>query len=88
MCVCVYVCVCKREREYVWGGGEGHYVHWEDYAMGSKDSSVVRALDSRLKGHGFESLHEQQDNFLLQGQLSVLTLISVSVPPLCYCSST
>ena len=27
-------------------------------------------------------------NFLLQGRLSVLTLISVSVPPLCYHSST
>ena len=27
-------------------------------------------------------------NFLLQGQLSVLTLISVSVPPPCYRSST
>ena len=24
------------------------------------------------------------ENFLLQGQLSVLTLISISVPPLCY----
>ena len=53
----------------------------------SGDSSVVRAPDLRLKGHGFESLQEQQENFLVQAQLSVLTLISVSVPPLCYCSS-
>ena len=30
---------------------------------------------------GFESMQELQENFLLQGQLSVLTLISVSVPP-------
>ena len=51
------------------------------------DSSVVRAPDSWLKGRGFESLQEQRENFLLQGQLSVLTLISVSVPPPCYCSS-
>ena len=27
-------------------------------------------------------------NCLLQGQLSLLTLILVSVPPACYCSST
>ena len=43
--------------------------------------AVVRAPDSRLKNRGFESLSERQDNFLLQDQLSVLTLISVSVPP-------
>ena len=53
-----------------------------------RDSSVVRVLDSWSKGCRFESLQEQRDNFLLQGQLSVLTLISVSVPPQCYCSST
>ena len=51
------------------------------------DSSVVRVPDSWLKGRGFESLLERQDNFLLQGRLSVLTLISVSVPPPCYHSS-
>ena len=38
------------------------------------DSSVVRVPDSWLKGHGFESLQERQENFLLQGRLSVLTL--------------
>ena len=52
------------------------------------DSSVVRALDSWLKGPGFKSLWERRENFLLHGRLSVLTLISVSVPPLCYRSST
>ena len=55
---------------------------------GTGDSSVVRAPDSRSKGRGFESLLERRENFLLQGQLSVLTLISVSVPPPCYRSST
>ena len=55
---------------------------------GEGNSSVVRAPDSRLKGRGFESLLERRENFLLQGQLSVLTLISVSVPPPCYRSST
>ena len=44
------------------------------------NSSVARAPDSWLKGLGFESLLERRDNFLLQGQLSVLTLILVSVP--------
>ena len=33
-----------------------------------------------MKGRGFESLLERRENFLLQGRLSVLTLISVSVP--------
>ena len=52
------------------------------------DSSVVRAPDSWLKGRRFESLQERWENFLLQGQLSLLTLISVSVPPPCYRSIT
>ena len=55
---------------------------------GGGDSSVVRAPDSWLKGRGFESLLERRENFLLQGRLSVLTLISVSVPTPCYHSST
>ena len=58
------------------------------YTWGGGDSSVVRAPDSWLKGRGFESLLERRENFLLQGRLSVLTLISVSVPPPCYHSST
>ena len=52
---------------------------------GNVDSSVVRALDSP---DSFESLLEWRENFLLRGQLSVLTLISVSVAPPCYRSST
>ena len=55
---------------------------------GGGDNSVVRAPDSRLKGRGVESLLERRENFRLQGRLSVLTLISVSVPPPCYHSST
>ena len=38
------------------------------------DSLVVRAPESWLKGSGFESLQEWWENFLLQGQFSVLTL--------------
>ena len=56
--------------------------------IGSRDSSVVRVLDSWSKGPGFESRQEQWEKFILQGQLSVQALISVFVPPLCYCSST
>ena len=55
---------------------------------GGGDNSVVRAPDSWLKGRGFESLLERRENFLLRGRLSVLTLLSVSVPPPCYHSST
>ena len=37
-----------------------------------------RSPDARSIGFGFES---QQESFLLLGQVSVLALISVSVPP-------
>ena len=53
-----------------------------------EDRSVVRVPDLWLKGHRFESPQERQENFLLQGQLSVLTLNSVSVSCPCYRSST
>ena len=45
---------------------------------------MVRVPNSWLKGPRFKSLREWQENFLLQGQLSVVTLISVSIPPSCY----
>ena len=48
---------------------------------GGRGSPVVRAPDSWLKGYRFKSLQERWENFLLQGQLCVLTLISLSVPP-------
>ena len=55
--------------------------------IGRGDSSVVRALDLGSKGCRIESWPEQWENFLLQGQLSVLGSISVSIPPQCYCCS-
>ena len=57
-------------------------------SYGDGDSSVVRTPDLWLKGPGFKSLQGRWENFLLQGQLSVLTLISVSFPPPFYRSST
>ena len=48
---------------------------------------MVRVSDSSPKGHGFEFRKRRWENFLLQGQLPVLTPISVSVPPPCHCSS-
>ena len=65
----------------------GPEIGWKIAVWGG-DSSVVRAPDSWSKGRGFESLLDRREHFLLQGQLSVLTLISVSVPPPCYLSST
>ena len=62
-------------------------MHLNHRVTGSRDRSVVRVLDLQLKGRGFESLQEWQENFLLQDQLFVLTLISVSVPFPCYSSS-
>ena len=43
------------------------------YHPRERDSSGVRAPDLWLKGHGFESLQERQENFVLQRQLAVLT---------------
>ena len=40
--------------------------------------SLIAGL-AHLKGRGFESLQEWRENFLVQGQLSVLILISVLV---------
>ena len=45
--------------------------------MGGGGGLSGSALDSESKGHGFKSRQELQEKFLLQGQLSVLTLISV-----------
>ena len=46
----------------------------------SGDSSVVIASHSLRKGRGFESRQDVRDNFfILQGQVSALTLTSVSV---------
>ena len=56
--------------------------------LGKRGHLSGRTPDSWSKGRGFESRQERRKNFLLQGQLSVLTLISVSVPPPCYRSST
>ena len=53
--------------------------------VGSWDSSVVEwpTRDRKVLG----SSQEWQENFLLQGQISVLTLISISIPTPCFCSS-
>ena len=45
--------------------------------LGSEGNSVVETPDSSSKGAGFESWPERREFFLLQGQLSVLTFISV-----------
>ena len=60
---------------------EAEWIISDNSRNASGDSSVVRAPDSCLKGRVFESLQERRENFLLQGQLSVPTLILVSVPP-------
>ena len=51
-------------------------------------AGIAQWLERRTRDRGFESLLDRRENFLRQGQLSVLTLISVSVPPPCYRSST
>ena len=82
----------SASQDWVWPSSTRTWPHFtagtsQPHNQGGRDSSVVRVPDSWLKGHGFESLQERQENFLLQGWLSVLTLISVSVLLPCYCSS-
>ena len=50
-------------------------------AAGSWDSFLVRALDLWSKGYEFEYRQEQRENFLLQSQLFVLTLIRCPFHP-------
>ena len=64
-----------------------HFGEFNNHKGGrGEDGSMVRAPDSWLKGRRFEWSGGR--SFLLQGRLSVLTLISVSVSPPCYRSST
>ena len=49
------------------------------------ENSAIKAITNKSK---IESLQERRENFLLRGRLSVLTLISVFVPPPGYHSST
>ena len=49
-----------------------HMLYWK--VMGGQDSLLVRGPDSWSKGCKFESWQEQQENFLLQSQVCVLTL--------------
>ena len=51
--------------------------------ISSVGAGIAQWLEHRTrdrKGRGFESLQERQENFLLQGRLSVLTCILVSIP--------
>ena len=65
---------------------EGHNLEKVQLAL------VFLALEVRWtrdrKVAGSNPGKERRENFLLQSQLCVLTLYSVSVPPPCYCSST
>ena len=54
----------------------------------SQDSLLVSVPNSWLKGCEFESQQKQRENFILQSQLCVLTLYSVSVSSQCYRSGT
>ena len=103
VCVCVlnlkrpltrsfHPCSSQRPAAEGWGwpsqASRYRTEGWPAQTTWSGDSSVVRVPDLWWKGCRLKSQQEQWDNFLLWGQLSVLTLILVSVPPLCYCSST
>ena len=72
------------------------YVHFflllvvfEKTVVQSLGSGIAQsgAPDLWLKDLRFKSWQEWRENLLLQGQLFVPTLISVSVPPWCYCSN-
>ena len=48
---------------------------------GSRDSLLVRAPDSWSKGREFEARRKRRENFLLQSQLCMLTLIRCPFHP-------
>ena len=75
-------CCCTANQLQLVGGLWQYWCTIQLKLRGSGDSSVVRVPGSWSKSHGFKSQQEQQENFLLRGHLSVLILISVSVPPL------
>ena len=54
-----------------------------------RDNSVLEHQTHNWKVPGLSPGRSEEwwEKFILQGQLSVLTLISLSVPPPCYCSS-
>ena len=86
MCVCVRERERERERESF---QRALSFSCECLMNGSGDSSVVerRARDRMVPGSS-PRRSGGRENCLLQGQLSVLTLIPVYVPPLCYRSNT
>ena len=67
----------------------------QQHLDGTPRRKLVRKCKKMCKGSGdspaverwFESRHKRRENFLLQGQLSVLTFISVSILPPCYRST-
>ena len=73
------------------GGGCGAQFCWVDWVWyklfwgAGIASSVARVPGSWWKGRGFESWQEGRENFLLQGQLSVLTpVFSIHSSPVKY----
>ena len=67
--------------------GSNMFQEWSRSRSRSGDSSVVRAPGPWSNGPQVRIPEEAAGECLLQGQLSVLTLILVSVPPPCYGSS-
>ena len=76
-CLCVFVCLCQHHALVALALDPLNYLRW--------NGLICRAPDSCSKGLKFKTLQEQWENFLLQGQLSVLTLVSVSFAQWCYC---
>ena len=68
ICMYVLLCVCS-------------IVFYNIYVC-SCESLLTTTLDSKLKGCEFKSQQEWQENFLLQSQLCVLTLIQCQFHPM------
>ena len=83
-----YECMCCRVsvtgRVHCFGCVCALQIQSTLYPLGSEDSSGIRAPDSWSIKSRVRIPAGAAGKFLLQGQLSVLTLISVSVPPPCY----
>ena len=93
VCVCVCVCLCVRRLSLGLGTVDLHVSisHSETYPiLGRERAEIAQWLqrptrDRKVAG---SSLLERRENFLFLGRLYVLTLILVSLPSPCYCSST
>ena len=71
----------QAKYDQLWGKKGTNCHCWYSELLGRQDSLVVRVLDLRSKGWKSESRQEWWENFLLQSQICVQTLIRCPFHP-------